>query len=84
MQDEDSQNMTPLSAREVIERFGGIRPAAKAIGVAFTTVQGWKERDHIPDHRWQELRAAAAEQGIYLGPETAGTPASPKTEDDPV
>lgn len=83
MQDEDSQNMTPLSAREVIERFGGIRPAAKAIGVAFTTVQGWKERDHIPDHRWQELHAAAAEQGIDLGPETADTPKAPKAEDDP-
>jgi hypothetical protein len=76
MQDEDSQNMTPLSAREVIEKFGGIRPAAKAIGVAFTTVQGWKERDHIPDHRWQELRAAAAEQGIDLGPERTGEEAA--------
>lgn len=83
MQDEDSQNMTPLSAREVIERFGGIRPAAKAIGVAFTTVQGWKERDHIPDHRWQELHAAAAEQGIDLGTETADTPAPSKAEPKP-
>lgn len=88
MQDEDNQNMTPLSAREVIEKFGGIRPAAKAIGVAFTTVQGWKERDHIPDHRWQELHAAAAEQGIDLGPEpsvtTPGTPEPPQAEGDPV
>ena len=66
MQDDGKQETAVLSARDVIDRFGGIRPAAKAIGVAFTTVQGWKERDHIPEHRWAELRTAAAEQGIDL------------------
>ncbi|MEQ8711233.1 MAG: mitofilin family membrane protein [Rhodospirillales bacterium] len=82
MQDDGKQETATLSAREVIERFGGIRPAAKAIGVAFTTVQGWKERDHIPEHRWTELRAAAAEQGIDLS-EVTGSPAlkEAKTEE---
>lgn len=27
---------------EIIERFGGIRPMAKKIEAAVTTVQGWK------------------------------------------
>lgn len=75
MQDDGKQETATLSARDVIDRFGGIRPAAKAIGVAFTTVQGWKERDHIPEHRWTELRAAAAEQGIDLS-DVAAEPAS--------
>jgi hypothetical protein len=83
MQDDDKQAENTLSARDVIERFGGIRPAAKAIGVAFTTVQGWKERDHIPEHRWDELRKAAQEQGIDLGAETdAGKAAEPDTDRD--
>ena len=30
------------NATEIIERFGGIRPMAKKIGVAVTTIQGGK------------------------------------------
>ena len=47
----------PNDAGRVIEAFGGIRPMAKKLGVAVTTVQGWKERNAIPIRRLDELRA---------------------------
>ena len=57
----------PNDAARVIEAFGGIRPMAKKLGVAVTTVQGWKERNAIPIRRLDELRAAAQREGIDLG-----------------
>lgn len=57
----------PLNnASEVIERFGGIRPMATKIGVAVTTVQGWKKRDAIPGNRYDSIMAAATEHSVDL------------------
>ncbi len=45
----------------VIRKFGGIRPMAGKLEIAFTTVQGWKQRGHIPpSHHRRILDAAAA------------------------
>lgn len=67
---------------EIIERFGGIRPMAAKLGVAVTTVQGWKERGHIPEGRLPQIIVAAAEIGVDLGLETPPAPESvaPKPE----
>jgi uncharacterized protein YukE len=65
-----------LSDNEIIERFGGIRPMATKLGVAVTTVQGWKERGHIPPGRRQQIVAAAEEHGIDLGVDSAPSPPS--------
>ncbi len=55
----DSSNpndLEPLSPAEpIIEAFGGIRPMASKMGVAVTTVQGWKKRDTIPAPRVQAV-----------------------------
>jgi len=81
-------DQAPSSARpsipdgEVIERFGGIRPMATKLGVAVTTVQGWKERGHIPGGRWQQIAAAAAEHGIDLGGGEASAPTSERAEEE--
>lgn len=69
-----SSGRPAISDNEIIERFGGIRPMATKLGVAVTTVQGWKERGHIPSGRWQQIAASAAEHGIDLDVGT-GTPA---------
>ncbi len=53
----------------VIERFGGIRPMAGKLDIAFTTVQGWKERGHIPPRQHRRILRAAADHGIALAPE---------------
>ncbi len=51
---------------EIIERFGGIRPMAKKLGVAATTVQGWKKRNAIPISRKSEVLEAANKNGIDI------------------
>lgn len=51
---------------EIIERFGGIRPLAKKIDVAVTTVQGWKKRDTIPATRRQVIIEAAETYEVDL------------------
>jgi len=72
MHDPDSAtpNTTPtLSAETVIDRFGGLRPMASRLGVAVSTIQGWKQRGHIPENRWAEVEAAARAHGIDLSAE---------------
>jgi uroporphyrinogen-III synthase len=54
------------NAEEVIERFGGIRPMAKKIDVAVTTVQGWKKRNVIPGTRRAQVLQAAVAHNVDL------------------
>ncbi len=67
-QSENTQAATgPIeNAAEVIERFGGIRPMAKKIDVAVTTVQGWKKRDVIPAARRSVILEAAETYNVDL------------------
>lgn len=66
------------SAREIITRFGGIRPMAAKLGVAVSTVQGWRERGAIPKARHGQILEAARSHGVALEPEelaaAAGAP----------
>lgn len=55
-------------AERIIARFGGIRPMAAKLGIAVTTVQGWKERGTIPQPRHAEILAAAEAENITLDP----------------
>ena len=52
--------------RRAIRAFGGVRPMATRLGVPATTVQGWKERGHIPAARLANVLAAAATHGVPL------------------
>ncbi len=53
-------------ARQIIERFGGIRPMATKIDTPVTTVQGWKKRDVIPAARREDVMKAANKHNISL------------------
>jgi len=64
---DDSASPTP--AQKVIAAFGGIRPMAHKLGVAVSTVQGWKTRNAIPEARHADILAAAREHGIELDAE---------------
>ncbi len=55
-----------IPAAGLIEIFGGIRPMAAKLGIAVSTVQGWKQRDAIPGQRLDAIRATAARHGISL------------------
>lgn len=56
-------------AQAVIAAFGGIRPTAHKLGVAVSTVQGWKERGTIPRSRHAEILVAAQTHEIDLDPD---------------
>jgi len=58
--------MKKLPAAEVIERFGGIRPIAKALEITPSTVQGWKKRGVIPENRFDAVIAAAFEFDVEI------------------
>ena len=53
---------------QIIDRFGGIRPMAAKLDTPVTTVQGWKKRGAIPAARHGDIVAAAAREGIAVGP----------------
>lgn len=53
-------------AEQVVAAFGGIRPMASRLGVAATTIQGWKSRGNIPQNRREAVLEAAKADGIDL------------------
>jgi hypothetical protein len=59
---------TDAPALTIIEAFGGIRPMAKTLGLAVSTVQGWKERAAIPANRHDQIRIAARDNAIAIDP----------------
>ena len=85
---ESSYGKLSIPDSEIIDRFGGIRPMASKLGVAVTTVQGWKERGHIPQGRFPQIIEAAARHGVDIGLETARAPrpakAAPEKEPEPL
>lgn len=54
------------NAEQVVAAFGGIRPMAARLGVAATTIQGWKSRGNIPQNRREAVLEAANADGIDL------------------
>ena len=49
-------DVAAASASGIIEFFGGVRPLAKKLDLAASTVQGWKLRDHIPENYHHRLK----------------------------
>ena len=72
MTDKENTDRETNAAHDIIQLFGGIRPMAGKLGVAVSTVQGWKERDTIPRSRHTEILAAAKEHGLELAEEALG------------
>lgn len=50
----------------MINRFGGMRPMARKLDIAVSTIQGWKKRDHIPADRVNDVVSAAKANQISL------------------
>ena len=55
------------NAAAIIDKFGGIRPMAKKLDVAVTTVQGWKKRGTIPAARRAKIIKTAQDNAVNLG-----------------
>ena len=56
------------SASRIIEKFGGTRPAAQALGVPTSTVQSWKQSGVIPARRQPDVLKIARERNIPIEP----------------
>jgi len=54
------------NVEDVIDRFSGIRPMARKMGIPVTTVQGWKKRNLIPEDRVQDIIDTAEKHKISL------------------
>lgn len=63
-----------LNAYTVIEQFGGTRPLAKKLDIPFTTVQGWKKRNSIPDQYIKKIEKLAKDAGIDLSDNALAAP----------
>ncbi len=73
------------AAQQIILLFGGIRPMSSKVGVAVSTVQGWKERGAIPLARHKQIREKASELNLELDEELLiaagkGEPEAKQTE----
>ena len=66
---DDGGSSNSHAVHKVIQTFGGIRPMAHKLGIAVSTVQGWKNRDAIPDARHDDILTAAKQHGVKLDPE---------------
>lgn len=55
-----------LDAKAIIEKFGGIRPMAKLLNITASTVQGWNERNKIPEKRYADILKIAKKNNIDL------------------
>lgn len=58
------ETLKQLSAVDIIAMFGGIRPMANKLGIAVSTVQGWKERNKIPDNRYEQILSVVEEEKL--------------------
>ncbi len=52
-----------MDVKKVIAAFGGIRPTATELDIAVSTVQGWVDRNRIPENRIPEIEAVLK---VYL------------------
>lgn len=54
------------NVEHIIDRFGGMRPMARKMDIAVSTIQGWKKRDHIPSERVDDVMKAAKAHNVPL------------------
>jgi len=53
----------------IIEKFGGVRPMARALNLSPMAVQNWKRTGFIPARRQPEVIAAASKVGAEVRPQ---------------
>lgn len=79
----EQEAATAEAARQVVAAFGGIRPMANKLGLAVSTVQGWKQRNAIPASRHPAILTAARDSGVALDEATLAASDHPDAEPAP-
>jgi hypothetical protein len=61
-----AKNLTP--AEYVIEAFGGLTAASKALGVFPSGLVNWRKRNNgmIPGHNWRHILKVAGKMGVTV------------------
>ncbi len=54
------------SAQIVIEKFGGIRPAARAIGIDPSVIHRWRKAKKIPLHNVESILVASKKKRVKI------------------
>lgn len=67
MTNERNAEMLLSPADYVIGKLGGLTKTANKLGLAVSTVQGWKLRGRIPQSHWTPAIQAAQADGEVLG-----------------
>ena len=67
--------------KAILDKFGGIRPAARALERPHSTVSSWAQVGLIPAHEQQHVLDTARGLGLPVGPADFFTPRDPT---DPV
>lgn len=52
--------------KEIVVRFGGTRPCARALGYSRSTVDSWIARESIPLRHWDHIIERAAHYGVNV------------------
>ena len=79
----DSADINISDTAAVIAAFGGIRPMAHKLDVPVSTVQGWKQRNIIPENRIADILAAAAAHDVDLAAIVAVSDTAAASADTP-
>jgi hypothetical protein len=56
----------PNAIAGLLERLGGVATVATALGLAYTTVKSWADRNRIDPAYWSRLIIVAAARGVTL------------------
>ena len=51
---------------KIVRKFGGVRAMGRKLGRHHGTIQGWKERNTIPDHEKINVFKVAQKEGLDL------------------
>lgn len=73
----------PSATDQVVAAFGGIRPMAHKLDVPVSTVQGWKQRNAIPENRIGDVVAAATAHNVDVDAISAQPQVSLVEESEP-
>jgi hypothetical protein len=63
-----------MTARDIIQKLGGIKPLSDSMGIPLTTISSWARSNRIPDWRQPKLLELAVERDIPLSTADFPTP----------
>lgn len=70
-----------MSERSLFEKFGGVRPMARALNEKASTVQSWKTTGRVPSGKQSFVLSRARDLGLGVTPDDIISPLGRDPED---